>query len=166
LIQIQPLKLYPEYAPVLALWSYNQWYRDKNIDFKTILKAYMERTEDDSIPLVYIALDDTMPVGMVSLKENILWSRKDLNPWLASLYVVPEYRNMGTGKMLIESISIKSGIIGHNRIYLFLEHSRRRKLKKYYSSMGWKFFDNGRDNDNRRTKIYYYDINSRAGKLK
>ena len=38
---------------------------------------------------------------MVSLKENDLWSRKDLNPWMASLYVVPEYRGKGIGSSLV-----------------------------------------------------------------
>ena len=57
------------------------------------------------------------------LKENDLWSRKDLNPWLASLYVINEYRNKGIATQLIHSVCKKAQQLGIDTMYLFLAHT-------------------------------------------
>ena len=97
---IKPLGECPDYAPVLAYWSYNLWYRSRPIGYDLIIKAYRQRAAGTGVPAAFVAIEEDMPVGMVSLKNDDLWSRKDLNPWLASLYVVPEFRRRGIARVL------------------------------------------------------------------
>jgi GNAT superfamily N-acetyltransferase len=98
------LKKHPDYASILAFWAYREWYKTRSIPFEIIIKSYKERVNAERIPMTWIAIEDDIPAGMVSLKENDLWSKKNLNPWLASLFVLPEYRNRGIGYLLIKQV--------------------------------------------------------------
>lgn len=151
---IRLLKDYPHYAPILGLWAYKEWYGNRDIAPDTVIKSYQVRTNDTILPIAMIALEDGAPAGMVSLKENDLWCRKDLNPWLASLYVLPEYRSRGTGSALISNLIKYSKKLGIKRLYLFTwEH-----LNGFYSRRGWNYLDIAPGNDGGEVMIFYYDI--------
>ncbi len=155
--EIIPLRECPDYAPVLAYWSYNLWYRSRPIDYNTIIKAYRQRASGEKMPLAWVAIEEEMPVGMVSLKEDDLWSRKDLNPWLASLYTVPEFRNRGIAAGLINAVVAGARELGCDRLYLFLGHGEERDLGAYYGKRGWTYLEDAVDNDGHPTRVYYYD---------
>ncbi len=161
-ISIVPLYEKPEYAPILAHWSYSEWYLKRDIPFDVNLKAYQRRSQSRKIPLSLVAIVGTVPVGMVSLKENDLWSRKDLNPWLASLFVLKEYRHIGVGTMLVRQLVREAEALGYAGLHLFLGHNEESDLGRYYRNLGWSFLESAKDNDGCDTDIYYYRI-SREG---
>jgi len=156
-IEIIPLNKKPDYAPILASWSFMEWYGRRTIPFDINLKAYQERSKGLSIPRSFVALYKTMPVGMVSLKENDLWSRKDLNPWLASLFVHEKYRHLGIGGRLVDRVIREAGEQNFSQIYLFLGHNEERDLGAWYRGRGWKYYESGLDNDDLETEIYSYE---------
>lgn len=158
LMVLTPLCQTPELAPLLARWAYDEWYQDRSIEFEFLLKAFLLRTKDDSLPLSIICFCDTVPAGMVTLKQDDLWSRKDINPWLSSLYVVPEYRNRGIGQILIGGVVDAARKRGNRGLYLFLGQSGRDWLERYYLCRGWEIFDTAIDNDDLPTKIMRYAI--------
>ncbi|MBN2402463.1 MAG: GNAT family N-acetyltransferase [Spirochaetes bacterium] len=151
------LTKHPEYAPILAFWAYKEWYQTRSITFDLVIKAYEERTKNAKIPVTWIVIEDEIPVGMVSLKENDLWSRKDLNPWLASLFVLPEYRNRGLGYLLIRQVIEKAKSLKYNRLHLFTE-SDKYNLENYYIKSGWSFLEKEKGNDKNIIKIFYYNL--------
>lgn len=153
--EIKLLKDHPDYAPILAFWSFQNWYRERTIPFDTIVKSYLQRTGDGSLPMAWVALDRGMPVGMASLKENDLWSRKDLNPWLASLYVLPEFRKRGIAGELIRSVVDKTGGLGYGRLHLFVSYSEGVDIERFYTDRGWSYLEDALDNDGKETKIFY-----------
>ncbi|MCP4129698.1 MAG: GNAT family N-acetyltransferase [bacterium] len=157
LIEIQPLRETPDYAPILAHWSFCEWYLNRKIPFHILVKNYQVRARNDTVPLSFIAMENTVPVGMASLKNDDLWTRKDLNPWLASLYVLPAFRNKGIGNMLIAAVTGKAKDLGFDRIYLFLGQSEQGKLEHYYFQRKWKFLEDSMDNDGEKTKIFFYE---------
>ncbi len=157
-MEIMPLHMVPDYAPILAHWSYMEWYRSRSMDFTLVLKAYQERAKNKTAPLSFVALDRSLPVGMVTLKRDDLWSRKDLNPWLASLYVLPEYRKGGTGQALIRAVTAKADELGYPRLHLFLGQHDRNWLERYYLNRGWAVSESAVDNDGIETKILIYDL--------
>lgn len=158
LVEISPLYAKPECAPLLARWAYEEWYMDRSIEFEFILKAFLRRTRDDSLPLTLLCSSDARPAGMVTLKRDDLWSRKDLNPWLSSLYVAPEYRNRGIGQKLIEAVITAARDRGCGRLFLFLGSARRDWLERYYLRRGWGRVDTAIDNDSLPTVIMDYVI--------
>ncbi len=110
------------------------------------------------MPYTFTALAGTLPVGMATLKENDLWSRKEINPWLASVYVLPSYRKSGIGSMLIDKVMEKSNSLKFKKLHLFLGSSNIAALEKYYIKRGWNFLDSAVDNDGNNTKIFYIDL--------
>lgn len=157
-IKIIPLNNVPEYYPILSFWSYKEWYLKRNIEFDVVLKDYKRRGGTLSLPFTSVAVCNSMPVGMASLKENDLWSRKDINPWLSSLYVIPEFRGRGIGERLTVEIQKKASVLNYKKIYLFLGNSESGLLKNFYQKRGWKYFDHAIDNDGNDTEIYIYNL--------
>jgi len=157
-VEILPLEQCPQYAPILAHWSYGEWYLNRTIEFELVLRAYKKRAREGVMPFSYVSLVNTMPAGMVSLKENDLWSRKDLNPWLASLYVMPGFRKLGIAEMLINRVIEASRGIGLPRIFLFLGETESGTLENYYIKRGWKYYEDAVDNDGKDTKIFLYNL--------
>ncbi|MBN2038442.1 MAG: GNAT family N-acetyltransferase [Spirochaetes bacterium] len=155
--EIKPLKEFPHYASILAFWAYREWYRNRSIDFNIIVRAYQDRINTDRLPVSWIALKNSMPVGMVSLKENDLWSRNDLNPWLTSLFILPEYRKSGIGKRLIKTVIDAAASLNYENLYLFTA-GNNIKLNDYYLKIGWYYLENAYGNDNDTVKILYYNI--------
>ncbi len=160
MIKVKSLSECREFVSIAAHWAYGEWYISRSIDFFLVLKSYQLRASEErgEISRCKIAFIDGFPVGMVSLKENDLWSRKDLNPWLASLYVHPYFRKRGVGERLINELIDSVNSQSFIRLYLFLDHRERVQLEQYYIKRGWQYFDEGFDNDGNETKIYFYDL--------
>jgi len=158
MVEIKYLSSCPQYASVLAGWSYDEWNRSRGLDPDILEKAYRARAQEDSIPLTFVAVEDAVPMGMVSIREDDLWSRKDLNPWLASLFVVPKFRRMGIGSRLIKRVIEKARELNICRIYIFLGNTEKGILENFYNKRGWQYFDDATDNDGKLTKILFYDL--------
>lgn len=157
-VEIVPLHLRPEHAAVIASWAYEEWYRDRLLDYDMVRKAFLARTRDDSLPQSFVAVDGPVPVGMVTLKLDDLWSRKDLNPWLSSLYVVPGFRNRGIGHGLVRVVIGRAASLGFNSLYLFLGQSDPVRLERYYAGRGWVAVGSAEDNDGLETTVMRFSL--------
>jgi len=157
-VKITSLNNYPQFAPILAHWAFTEWYRNRDIDFRILVKAYQTRAARKSLPYTLMALHGDLPVGMVTLKYSELISKKDCFPWLNALYVIPEFRGKQIGKMLIEALKYHAAEAGFKKLYLFIDYRKHEFLEKYYKSLGWKFFDSATDNDGNDTSIYMINI--------
>ena len=153
MLTLAPLHHYPAYASILACWAYQEWYRNRSLGFDIVSRAYQERAKGDSLPQSFVALADSLPVGMVTLKLDDLRSHADINPWLASLYVVPVFRNRGIGHNLIRAIMGRAQQLGYKSLHLFLGQSGPLRLERYYCKRGWEVIYNTEDNDGLSTKI-------------
>jgi len=164
IIKEQPIKYYflsqkPQYITIASYLSFGQWYLNRKLPFEVNNKAYAQRAKKDNhIPTTIIAVAGEFPVGIASLKNNDLWHRKDLNPWLASLFVHEKFRHKKVATNLITRIVEHGKKLGFNKVYLFLGNEEQHKLEKFYTSLGWQFESNEKDNDGNQTKVYFYQI--------
>ena len=154
-ISIKTLNEYPQYAPILAYWSHIQWYGERKIDFSVNVSSYIQRSQNESPPITLIAFYDSIPAGMVSVTMKDLWSRADLYPWLASLFVYPKFRGLGISKQLVNSAILKAKSFGFSKIYLFIGNNSEFDLLSYYSKLGWHYLDDCVDNDGNESKIMF-----------
>ncbi len=155
---IKLLKECPDYAPILGYWTYMEWFRGRSIDFDIVVKAFKKRIDDSSLPISWVAIEDGVPAGMVSLKIDDLWSRKNLNPWLVSLYVAPEFRKHGIGSKLIESVISKTRELGLKNLYLYVSDDRWDHLVGYYQKRDWELVEVAPGNDNNKVKVFCYFV--------
>lgn len=140
-VTIDFLKNHPNLVETCARWSFEEWGRytpEKTLaDFIASRKKYAQH--DSKLPLTIIALIDDKPVGMCSLVETrgIL---PDLCPWLAALYVEPEYRNRGIGALLEEKIGDVAREFGYQKIYCFTSD---KTVVPWYEKHGWLIREGG-----------------------
>ncbi|MCU0847712.1 MAG: GNAT family N-acetyltransferase [Spirochaetes bacterium] len=153
-IKIFSLNERPGSAEKLADWTYGEWYSERNIPYAAVRKMFMERARSERFPVSFVAFLDGEPAGMATLKNDELWSRPDLNPWLSTLYVEPAFRRMGIGSGLVGAVLIKAGEIGFGKVYLFLGGSGGESLAAFYEKRGWIFCGGAIDNDGRGTRVY------------
>lgn len=157
MITIQTLASRPEFIPRLAEWAYQQWYGNRLTDFRLVVEGYRRRSQP-LIPLSWVALDDTTPIGMASLTRIELRSRPDLSPWLSSLYVIPGERRKGTAGLLVDAVIAHCRSLGFQNVYLFTGENHEIDLFSYYTRRGWLFLADSVDNEGRATKILRYPL--------
>ncbi len=158
MLKIYPLSEKKTLYPILAYWSYNNWYLHRNVPFNLVLHEYKKRADFDALPCSFIAFWGEVPVGMISIKETDMLRRQDLSPWLSALYVSPEHREKGIGSELIRTVLNYCYRKGFKRIYLFIDSRFMNILEKYYVTRGWIFLDEDFDSDGNRTKILFHEI--------
>ncbi|AZN40993.1 GNAT family N-acetyltransferase [Paenibacillus albus] len=71
------------------IWT--QWGTEHNLDFYRDCIEHSLTGEAD-LPKFHVAIEADRFVGMCALLRNDLISRQDLCPWLACLFVDPDYR--------------------------------------------------------------------------
>ncbi len=157
MITIQTLASRPEFIPHLADWAYRQWYGTRSTDFRLVVEGFRRRAQVN-IPLSWVALEDSVPVGMVSLTKIELRARADLSPWLSSLYVIPGERGKGTAGFLINTVITHCRSLGLPDVYLFTGENHEIDLFSYYTLRGWRFLCDSVDNEGRPTKILRYPL--------
>ena len=132
MMEILNLRACPEYLPVLAQWHHNEWL-DLNPG-QTLtqriekMQAYLD---DNFIPSTFVAKDKTI-LGSASILANDMETRPQLSPWLASVFVAPEYRNRGVGTQLVLHVMAQAKNEGIKTLYLFTPDKTG-----FYKNLGW-----------------------------
>ena len=150
--QIVHLADVPQYLPIVAYWNYREWHAGKR-PFDEIIHRYQQRLNYTEVPVTLVAVEDTMPVGSVSIKMDDLMERTDLNPWLASLYVVADYRGKGIGYKLLQAVQDTARVVGITRLYLYTHTANA-----LYERDGWSAMDTFEMEKGIVETIYYKDM--------
>jgi predicted N-acetyltransferase YhbS len=138
-LRIEQLAERPEWLPVIADWIYNEWWTSVDgASVGTLSDLLRTHLILDQMPLTLIASLDSRPVGTVTLLAHDVgteqWS--SLSPWLAALYVLPQYRRRGIGGALMNAVVAKSTALGEERLHL-LTIGR----EQFYTDLGWQVVD-------------------------
>lgn len=131
-IQVSPLLYCPDAGAIAVRWIYDEWgaRRDRSeIDFEQMAQRY---ENSESLPIMFIARSEGLPVGCVILAANDLSGKEHLSPWLCSLFVVPEHRNKGVGCKLVSYLEAHANRIGFSEIFLFTPDAQEWYLKQGY----------------------------------
>lgn len=135
---IAPLSKHPEYAETCAAWSFGSWgCHCKGRTLSKSIKGYKDRTKNqDSIPLTWVGILNKKIIGMISLVENDHDERKDLSPWLASMFVHPDYREKGYASKLIQFLHGEAQKLGFKKLYLYTPDAQQLYLKNNWKITG------------------------------
>jgi GNAT superfamily N-acetyltransferase len=121
--------------PQLAEWQHAEWGHFRPGDTlekrTTRLWGY---ANGDRIPLTVVALEGDEVLGSASLIEHDMETRMELTPWLAGVFVGPEFRRRGIGATLVRRVMAEAARLKVPVLYLYTVHS-----EKFYAALGWTF---------------------------
>jgi predicted N-acetyltransferase YhbS len=121
-------------AEQLARWHVQEW---QNVfpDW-TVQKAIAEFNTQlltTELPATWLAFKDDLLIGSISALLEDATELNDLpGPWLASFYIVPEWRGQGAAQLLMDAAMQAVKKLGYIKWYLFTPHHQA-----YYAKVGW-----------------------------
>ena len=133
-MKIDYLADYPEHCETVARWNFDEWaYLYENSSYEGFLRGTKANLGKQQIPSTLIAVESNLAIGSASLLLEENKDRKDLSPWLSSMYVSPQFRGNGVGRALNERVIELARELGFTVIYLeaFEQHL------DFYSKLGW-----------------------------
>ncbi len=119
----------------IAEWYFDEWVGpSSSATVENVAESIRAKlASGESIPLFYIALDEDFLVGVVELKYREHKDYPAYEHWLGGLYVRPEYRGKGVGRMLVEKVKAHAKKSKLPRLYLQCEE----KLINMYVGFGF-----------------------------
>lgn len=136
-IKIDYLADRPEHVPTLAAWHFAQWsYLHPGQVVQDRIDEFQEHLGRRQVPTTFVATENGTLLGSASLMADDLPPRRDLTPWLASVYVDPPHRGRGVASALVRRVAEEAQAIGCERIYLFTPDAAA-----LYARLGWQEFE-------------------------
>lgn len=137
-MEIKPLAADPTLITTVAGWLFNEWgHHNPGSSHQRAIQRLSERVGSTTIPITLVAFEADQSVGTASLVASDMESRPQLTPWLASVYVMPEFRSRGIGSALCQAIASELKRLKFQEAYLFTPNK-----ESLYRSLGWKTIEN------------------------
>ena len=124
---------------MVAAWIYNEWWQDiEGSSVSKVTDLLRAHLVPDCVPMTLVASLNVLPVGTATLLAHDIGTEQwpQLSPWLAAVYVVPEYRRRGVGSSLVHAIVSAAAAAGKDVLYLLTT-----EREEFYAQLGWDVFD-------------------------
>jgi GNAT superfamily N-acetyltransferase len=131
LIAVRSLGDVPHLLPLCTRWNHEQWGRDDGETTEVISDAFARMVREARGEHVLVALVDGEPAGMSLLIDDDLDSHEHLKPWVAGVYVEPQFRGKGVATALVAAAENCARRDGHRQAWLYTS------LPDLYARMGW-----------------------------
>ena len=119
-----------------AQWAFEHWKEtDPDDDIQWYLNVYSESAVDSStlpISLAAITANDGLAGVACVVRDDELPDAMEPGPWVAAVFVNPEYRGMAVGKQLVTEAVRRARELGHSDVYLYT-----RDVAHWYETFGW-----------------------------
>lgn len=130
---VVPLRQRPEFISQLADWHDREWRHLYRVwDRETAMRELRSEPRDGQLPQTLLAMDGDRLIGSVSLVFNDLPGREDLNPWVASFFVIASERGHGVGGRLLAAAEEVLHTQRIRQAYLFTETAQ-----PFFEKHGW-----------------------------
>jgi GNAT superfamily N-acetyltransferase len=133
-MRIELLADHPSLIPVVSGWHFHEW---GDLHPGTTRSDWTAELADlsgrDRIPITFVVLEDSEAVGSASLVVCDMDTRSDLSPWLASVYVLPDFRRRGIATALVSHALAQARQLGIRQLYLWTDTAA-----SLYGRMGWR----------------------------
>jgi GNAT superfamily N-acetyltransferase len=117
---------------IIARWRYDTFFAADGGTFeesRDALHAWMNGLGYETALLAEV---DGQPAGSCLFVREEIDPKHDLTPWLAALYVAPEFRNRGIASALVGAIEQHARSEGCNELYLYTITA-----EPLYAKLGW-----------------------------
>jgi len=123
----------------VATWIYNEWWTTiPGASVEDLMSRLQPHLIADQIPLTLVASSEARPVGTATLLAHDVGTEEwpELSPWLAAVYVVPEYRRCGVGAALVNAAVARANALRVGMLHLLTVDQER-----FYTRLGWQVRD-------------------------
>lgn len=131
------LKDYPEWISLLAAWEYSNWHSyDHLLTQEKLVEGFSKRLNDDQLPLVFVIFKAVLPIGVISLENQVEPELSDLadgNPWGGSFHIAAGERGRGLGEAAAKALAIVAKRLGYQKIWFYTSNLRN---VKWYARLG------------------------------
>ena len=134
-VRIEPIWRHEELIPTIAQWHWDEWgHSDSSGSLESWTSGLAARNRIHAVPTTYLAFSVSgEPIGSVVLVENDMDTHPELAPWLAGLFVLPDYRGKRVGASLTRHATDCATSMGYERLYLYTSTAR-----SLYERLGWR----------------------------
>lgn len=133
-MRIVPLVERPDLVEQVSAWGFAEWGHlnpGQTLEERTV--RIRGKMNVDRAPIAFVALDEEDRIaGTASLIFDDL-EGDPRNPWLASVFVPPEYRKKGIASALVRTVEDAARRLGYSRLYLFTSSA-----PTLYAGLGWR----------------------------
>jgi len=117
---------------IVARWRYDAFFAQDGGAFEELrdaLRAWMDGLGYETALLAEV---DGQPAGSCLFVREEIDPKHDLTPWLAALYVAPEFRKLGIASALVRAIEQHARNAGCRELYLYTVTA-----EPLYTKLGW-----------------------------
>jgi len=132
-MQISNLRHRPCFADTIAHRGWNAWWTESGVPLEDYRAHLDPMLGQDIIPFALVAYEGETYIGSVLVIDNDLEARPRYSPWIAALWVDPDYRNQGVAAALIKEARQHIATLGYGTCYLCATADKR----PYYLKQGF-----------------------------
>jgi GNAT superfamily N-acetyltransferase len=122
-MRLDLLKNWPQFIPTLAEWLYDEWHTyDTTLTKEKLVDSFKSRMNDERIPITFVVLKNTRPIGLITLKGQTDPEFSDFpqgSIWMGSLEVVLEERGQKIGEELLKFAAGVAKGLRHEKLYFY-----------------------------------------------
>jgi GNAT superfamily N-acetyltransferase len=122
----------PDLVPEVSRWLWEEWRREDGYSLEETIVKVAKRTSPSGPEQCFVLLVNGAPVATASLTQRDLPARLDLKPWLAEVFVKPNFRRRGFASQLVECVEAACLSAEIPTIWLFTASAA-----DLYSRLGW-----------------------------
>jgi len=136
-VKITYLANYPEHVSTVAQWVMDEWgHESPGTRLESLEEKFRGNMKRKEVPLTLLAMEADHPLGTASLVVHDMKIHRELSPWLAGVYVLPDHRGRGIGSKLVKTIELLAANLDVEKLYLFTPDR-----ESFYTHMSWKVFE-------------------------
>jgi GNAT superfamily N-acetyltransferase len=118
---------------VCAGWRYDAFFKDDRISAEHCLEQLIAFVAKQDYEIALLAEVGGRPAGTCLFVRHEIDPVHELTPWLAGLYVAPEYRNRFIARDLVAAIEDHARKVGCERLHLYTSGA-----EAFYARLGWR----------------------------
>ncbi len=132
-ITISDLRQQPEFFDTVADRIWRAWWEPRGYPLTYITGRLQENMNAAPIPFALVAHAGATFAGTASVIVSDMEERAQYSPWVAAVWVDPEYRERGVGAALVEQAAQACFLLGVEGAYLCALPARCG----FYAKRGW-----------------------------
>ena len=136
-IQVKQLSECPEHLLAVGSWIYEQWWKRPNNSVEVVLRWLRCHTEKDKVPFTVVAMAKGNPIGSCSVIESDCVHRPQYAPWVAAVYVKPEFRTRGVASGILREAAGIAARVPVDGLYI----DCLEKTAPVYEKNGWRILE-------------------------